>query len=265
MKNMIILSLAAVLILTFEGCKKSEVTSPPSQAGVEIKENSFPKNEGTNYKYYYLRTDSTGQSSGTRITYYKGESVISGPSYKIQIDSSNLNAVLQVDSSYFRTTTNGLYYFIDTTGFATSLEDSTLIQFLPFITIDNELLAYLFSLQVSKSWTVFKMNLNYPGWFPTTLVDVSADVIGEENITLDLIGGAVIKKALNIKYTMVLKTNPLLPTPRTFTANAWLVPEIGPAKWEGNGTLVNVFTGRGIDFADTASVVQQSLIDYEIK
>jgi hypothetical protein len=63
----------------------------------------------------------------------------------------NLNATLQVDTSYFRTTSAGIYYFIDTTGFAASITDSTLIPLIPFVTIDNELLAYSSPLQVGKS------------------------------------------------------------------------------------------------------------------
>ena len=266
MRKLIILSLAATLAIGYWGCKKSEENpAGSSESGITITDNTYPKNEGTYYKYAYDRTDSNGHSSGTRITYYKGDIIILGPTYKTQIDSSNLNATWQVDSLYFRTTAGGVYYFIDTTGFAASIEDPTLIQFLPFIAIDNELLAYSFPIQVGTLWPVFKMNLNYPGLPPTTLVDVSASVIGEEDINLGLISGIIIKKALIVKYTMVLKTNPLLPMPRTYTANAWLIPDVGPVKWEGSGTIVNVFTGVGIDFGDTTTVVSQSLIDYSIK
>jgi hypothetical protein len=52
---------------------------------------------------------------------------------------------------------------------------------------------------------------------------------------------------------------------QTFNAEAWIIQDIGSVKWEGNGTLVDVLTGVGIDFGDTTTVVNQSLIDYQIK
>jgi hypothetical protein len=64
---------------------------------------------------------------------------------------------------------------------------------------------------------------------------------------------------------MTLRLNPLSAVVQTFTADAWLVPDIGPAKWDGSGTIVNFFTGLGIDFADTTNVVKQSLTYYDIK
>jgi hypothetical protein len=260
MKKIILLSLAVLLSFGYWGCKKSESEGPTSPG---TSENYFPNNEGTNYKYSYVRNDSTGQHTGTRSTYYKGTVTISGTTYKIQIDSLNLSAALLVDTSYFRTTSAGTYYFIDTTGFAASITDSALIPLIPFVTIDNELLAYSFPLQAGKSWTVFKINLTSPIF--ATVIDVSALAVGKESITLNLQSGQTNKEAMKIKFTLTLHLNPLSPFVQTYTAFVWLVQDIGPAKWEGSGTLVNVFTGLGIDFADTTTVVSQSLIDYSIK
>lgn len=260
MKNIILLSLAAVLSLGYLGCKKTESEGPTSPGAAE---NYFPNNEGTNYKYSYTRIDSTGQHTGTRSTYYKGSIAISGTAYHIQIDSLSLSAALQIDSSYFRTTTAGAYYFIDTTGFAASITDSSLIPLIPFVKIDDELLAYSFPLQAGKNWPVFKITLTSP--IVATVVDVSALAVGTETITLNLQSGQTNKEAMKVKFTLTLRLNPLSPIVQTYIAYVWLVQDIGPAKWEGSGTLVNVFTGLGIDFADTTTVVQQSLIDYQIK
>jgi hypothetical protein len=260
-KKVVLLSLAAALALGYWGCKKSESQEP---TGPGMTENYFPNNDGTNYKYSYLRIDSTGLNPGTRSTFYKGNADISGTPYKIQIDSLILNSVLQsVDSTYFRTTSVGAYYYIDTTGFAASISDSSLIPLIPFVTIDKELLAYSFPLQTNKSWTVFKINLTSPVF--VTIVDVSALVVGQEMIVLSLPTGPTYKDAYKIKYTLTRRLNTQSPMFQTFTANVWLVQDIGPAKWEGSGTLVNIITGLGIDFGDTTTVVKESLIDYQIK
>ena len=260
MKKIILLSLAAALSFGYLGCKKSESEGPTSPGTTE---NYFPNSEGTNYKYSYSRTDSSGQVNGTRTTYYKGSITIKGTSYKVQIDSLVISSSPQVDSSYFRTTSAGTYFFIDTTGFAASITDSSLILLIPYVTIDNELLAYSFPLQAGKSWPVFKITLTSP--IVATIVDVSALVVGTESIALNLPSGLTNKDAVKIKFTLTLRLNPLSAVVQTYTAFVWLVQDIGPAKWEGCGTLVNVFTGLGIDFADTTTVVSQSLIDYNIK
>lgn len=261
MKNLLLFFIAAFFLFNNIGCKKSESDGPTATVTTE---NYFPNSEGTSYKYSYSRTDSSGQSSGTRITNYKGSTTIKGTLYKIQIDSLIISPALQVDSSYFRSTSTGVYYNIDTTGFAASITDSSLIPLIPFVIIDNELLAYSLPLQNGKTWPVLKITLTSPT--VVTVVDVSALAVGDTTIILNLESGQTSKAALKIRFTLTLRLDPFSPqSVRTFTADVCLIPEIGPAKWEGCGTLVNVFTGLGIDFADTATVVSQSLIDYSIK
>jgi hypothetical protein len=260
MKKIAILFFTLILILTLQNCKSSDSESPTAP---DTSNNYFPSTNGTNYKYSYSRTDSSGQTSGTRSTYYSGTEIKSGTTYKIQVDSIFLNSVLQVDRAFFRTSGSGVYYFIDTTGFAASITDPTLIPLIPFVQIDQELLGYSTPLESGKSWPVFKINLTSP--VVATVIDVSAVAEGVETISLNLPSGQTTKEAFKIKYTLSLRLNPFSGDVQTYTANAWLVEGIGPAKWDGCGTLVNVFTGLGIDFADTTTVVSQSLIDYTIK
>lgn len=262
MKKLFLFSIVTFFLLGYVGCKKSESGNPTAPGSTE---NYFPNNEGTSYKYSYSRTDSSGQSNGTRTTNYKGTVTIKGTAYKIQIDSLSIftSSTVQIDSSYFRSSAAGIYYYIDTTGFATSITDSSLIPLIPYVIIDNELLAYSLPLQSGKSWTVFRITLTSP--LVATVVDVSALAVGTEPITISLPSGSTNKDAIKIKYTMTLRLNPLSPAVQTYIAYAWLIQDVGPAKWEGCGTLVNVFTGLGIDFADTTTVVSQSLIGYTIK
>lgn len=259
MKKTILFSFL-ILLLLFAACKKTESNEPTSPTETE---NYFPNSENSFYKYSYSRVDSSGQSSGTRTTTYKGTATIKGTVYKIQIDSLIVNAQLETDTSYFRTTSSGVYYFIDTTGFASSITDSSLIPLIPYVTIDNELLGYLLPLSSGKTWPVFKITLTSP--ILVTVVDVSALVEGTEPISLNLASGLTSKEAVKVKFILTLRLNPLSALVQTYTANVWLVKDIGPAKWSGCGTLVNVFTGIGINFADTTTVVDQSLIDYSIK
>lgn len=259
MKKLFLFSIVTFFFLGYVGCKKSESGNPTAPGSTE---NYFPNNEGTSYKYSYSRTDSAGQRNGFRTTNYKSTITIKGTTYKIQIDSLSIYtpSSVQIDSSYFRSSGTGVYYYMDTTGFAASITDSSLIPLIPYVIIDNELLGYSLPLQSGKSWTVFRITLTSP--LVATVVDVSALVVGDEMIVLSLPIGPTYKDALKIKYTMTLRLNPLSPVVQTYIAHAWMVKDVGTAKWEGCGTLVNVFTGLGIDFADTTTVVSQSLVDY---
>lgn len=260
----IILSLVIVSsLLIYFGCKKSESSGTSPTDAIIITENSFPKNPGTNYKYSYNRFDSLGQTSGNRITFFDGNAIIQGTTYKIQIDSLIIGSIFETDSTYFRTSGAGLYYFVDTTGFAESITDSSLIPLIPYVVFDQELLSYSFPLSAGKNWTAFKVNLTYP--LQVTVIDVSASNVSQETITLNLSSGQTSKDALKIKFTLTLRLNPLSSVVQTYTAFAWLIPNVGVAKCEGNGALVNFLTGQGINLADTSTVVNQALVDYQIK
>lgn len=250
------------LTLQFWGCKKNE---PQNSIGPTPTENYFPNNEGTNYKYTYERIDSSGQTNGNRITYYLGNQTIGATPYRLQVDSLLTSSVSQVDTSFFRKTQfSGVYYYLDTLGFSATIKDSALASLIPFLLFDTEYLAYRNSMPVGIFWPVFKVNLNYGGTL-TTIVDVAAATESMETITLNLNTGQANKEALRIKYTMVLRSDSTQASTKSFFAKAWLVSNIGPVRWEGNEALVNVLTGSGLDLRDTAAVVKQSLIDYQIK
>lgn len=260
-KSIFVFVVSFILLVAYNGCKKVS----DSSTGPVPTENYFPSKEGTNYKFSYQRDSSGTVSNGERTTYYKGTKSFQNTLYQIQIDSLSLSTLVNVDSSYFRNSVSGIYYFLDTTGLAASIEDSTLLQFLPYLVVDKELLAYALPIQAGRAWTAFKINLNFTGLPVTSLVDLSAAAVGKETISLNLLSGTVNKEAMKIRFTLTLRINPLSNVTQTFTAYAWLVQDIGPAKWDGCGTIVNFFTGLGINFADTSVVVKQSLIDYQIK
>ncbi len=263
MRPKILWIMFAVSSIILTGCKKSEdkIVSPSTNE-IQITQNSYPKNEGTNYKYSYIRNDSTGQSSGTRILFYKGKTTIQGTPYKILIDSLQISSVPNVDTSFFRDTLSGIYYFVDTTGFAASVTDSSLITQMPYIVFDEELLTYSFPLLINRSWTVFKINHSGAA---TTIVDVSATVIDPpEEVMINLSSGQVNKLALKVKFTLTFRLNSSSPG-KNYIADCWLVPDIGNVKSEGNSALINFLMGLGVDFRDTSSTVTQNLIDYSIK
>ncbi len=102
------------------------------------------------------------------------------------------------------------------------------------------------------------------------LVSVDASYLGTENVALNLVSGAQTMSAAKIKYDLTL-TIPdpnnifATPTTRVFSANAWLVDNIGPVKWTGNSAILNAVIAGNVMLSDTTGSVSQSLIDYKLK
>jgi hypothetical protein len=242
------------LALLLNACNKNNITNPsvPNDTGY------FPNGDGTTYTYSIQKTDSNGTiSTGTRNTEYSGSSVKNGITYQVQIDSFNIVGAGDISLSYFRKTNDTLYYYLDTTGLAASIPDSLR----NYLSLDKEMKVLSFPVTENKSWSVFKLSAVYL-IFNVPVLSVECSYDGTEAVILHLNSGDVTKDAVKLKYTMSL-TIPNT-TSTTYTAYTWLVDGIGIVKWQGNSTILNAFTGGGVNLADTTSVITQSLISYNV-
>ena len=262
-RNMVFIIIVFMSALLFNACKSSSTTAPqtPTNSG-----NYFPNGEGNIYKYSVTKTDSTGNTnSGTRTTSYQGTTVLAGVTYQNQIDTVTFGNFSTIATSLFLESNSGVVYTIDTTGLSETIPDSIK----QYIQMDAGLKVFQFPFQDGQTWPVFNMSLKF-GAITFNLVSVSAYYQGMENVTLNLTSGTVTDNAAKIKYVLTLTvpdlTNPLAaPKTYSYTAYTWLVNNIGVVQMQGNGTIMDAFTGGGIHFSDTTSTVTQSLISYNIK
>ena len=236
MKSIISSLLVLVLIsLVISSCKKNDNSVSADNNNTD-NSNYFPSTVGSSYKYNFERTDSTNQqTTGTR-------------------DST-------VYTSYFRKSNNGIYYFLDTTGFSENLPPE-FISYLPYLKIDQELLLLPSSLQDGQTWPVFKVSLEQG--ISITVVDVEAKYLGKENVAVNLTSGTVTKPAAKIEYSFSI-INPITQAKQTVTADGWYAADIGAVKWEGNSLLLNAFTRGEISFSDSTSTGSENLVQYSIK
>ena len=252
-----------IIIFMFNACKDSG-TDPGPNGGTPVADSSyFPTTDGAYYKYNIERTDSNGTQTGTRSSFYNGTEVIGTTTYQVQIDSLLLTGQAEIiDSMYFRKSeiNSGIFYYLDTTGLASSVPGlDTLLQ---YITLDTEMRIMLFPVYNNSNWTVFKMNLNLPPLQPFNPVELKASFDGEETLNLNLNPPREVE-TVRLKFTLNVKTDPFQPT-RVYTAFGWVASGIGFVKWQGNGTIVGVFTGNGVDFDDTTSVYTQSITHFNL-
>ncbi len=269
-KIVILLGIGGLLLLA--SCSKSD--NPTDNGGNNNADttNYYPNKTGNYYKYSVESTDSTGtKSTGTRSATYTGTKVILGTEYQIQVDSTTLANVSTSNESYFResqpTATDpnyGVYVYLDTSGISEFIPDSLL----SYLKISNEMILYSFPLTSGKTWPVFNVKLDF-GLIAIQLVSVDASYIGDENVTLNLASGSKTMSAAKIKFDLTLTIpdpNNITgtPTKQIFSANAWLVKNIGPVKWTGNATILNAIVSGDIQLADTTGTLSQSLIDYKV-
>ena len=261
-KTVLVITGLFLSALLFNACK-SNSTSPQTNT---TSGNYFPNSDGTYYKYSVVRTDSTGaQESGTRSTTYSGTTLYGSTTYQNEIDTISFGNLTTTSTTLFVKNSNGVYFAIDTTGLSATIPDSLK----QYIQLDAQITAFQFPFQDGGSWPVFSLSLKL-GNLTFNLVKVMAYYKGTEQLPLNLSSGTVTKTAAKIQYILTLSipnlSNPFAPpTTSNFTAYAWLVDNVGVAQMQGNGTILDAFSGGGINFSDTTSTVTQSLINYNIK
>jgi hypothetical protein len=261
-KNLILFVLLIGAVCFINSCKKnSSSTENPTTGTVVADASYYPAGDGTYYKYNVDKTDSDGtQSTGERTTHYTGTQLIANATYQIQVDSINISGIATTSLSYFRKSDTGVFFFLDTTGLVTSTPG--LIPYLQYLTFDSEMKLLILPVSDNSSWSVFKMTINATG-FSFSPVEVTTAYDGKETLTLNLNSGNVDVETVRLKFNLKVQTDISKP-PQSYSAYCWLAKDIGFVKWEGNGTIIGAFTGNGIDFADTSSVVVQTLAEYII-
>lgn len=264
MKSKMVLVLSLFLIaVMFNACKKN--TTEPS-TGV-VSGNYFPNGDGTYYKYNVQTTDSAGNTyQGTRTTTYSGTANYGGSVFQRQIDSLNILGVNSSFVSLFQKSDAEVDYALDTTGISNFIPDSLM----QYIQIDAAFKLLEFPFKDGLTWPVFNLNFKLGNLPSINIIKITANYLGMESTTLNLTSGSVTQDAAKVQYNLVITipdlNNPLA-TPQTYnyTADAWLVDNIGIVKWQGNAAIIGAFTGTSIDLADTTSTVTQNIVSYSVK
>lgn len=263
MKNKILLfAVVASTVILLNSCKSSNSVNANAAVGTSI---YFPNGDGSSYKYDVQSSNSTGSATGTRSTTYSGTSVIGGVTFQKELDTLAYSIGVHAAVSYFKVSDLGVDYFLDTTGLSASIPDS-LIKYLSF---SSTLKAFQFPFQSGQTWDVFDMALKI-GVLSVPVINVTASYLGTQPLTLTLNGTQSTYTAAQVNYVLTLTipntSNPLAtPTKTTYSAQAWLVQNIGIVKWQGSGAVFSAFSGNGVSLGDTTTTVTQTLVSYSLK
>ena len=193
-----------VTVLLFS-CTSKEPTAPPSMQVPDY----FPNSDGTNYHYTITETDSTGiLRTGTRYVLYDGDTLNNGTSYKFQKDSIQMGTEIEERISNFRKSEAGVFYFIDTSGFAAALPDTLRNR----MTVTSEMQTLLLLLAEGSFWQVFKVTIALQPGITYAPYRITANYVKEEIVLLHLVGGDLNVTAQKIKYDLEFRLDPEEPS-----------------------------------------------------
>jgi hypothetical protein len=259
MKNLAVKILIILLALfLFYSCMNDKYVNPDYQTE---NGNYFPNTEGSCYKYEIFRSDSNNSiQDGNRVITYNGDSLIQRTRYQIQLDSVESSTQTISSVSYFRTTSTGVFYFVDTTGISSLLPDSLLRS----IDLQTEMRLFLFPFIRGNSWTVYRVSYNVSSQFGYNIINFSAKYFNDEVLQLNLNG---IEKTLNtkkVKYLLSIQTDPNS-SPQNYETNIWVADNIGIVKMQGSTVILGIFSGGGIGLSNVTGEITQNLVENNIK
>lgn len=244
-----------VLVILFS-CTSNEPTAPQSGQVHDY----FPNNDGTTYLFTITESDSTGiLQTGSRYVIYNSDTLLNGTSYKFQKDSVIMGNEIGERIYNFRKSETGVFYFIDTSGFAAVLPDSLSGR----MTITSEMQTLLLLLAEGSFWQVFKVTIALQPGITYAPYRITASFVKTEKVLLHLINGDINVAAQKIKYDLEYRLDPEEPSQK-FTAFSWVADKIGLIKMDGNAIVVNSILLGEVNLADSSKIVTQDLIDYNI-
>ncbi|MAT58907.1 MAG: hypothetical protein CMF23_13115 [Ignavibacteriae bacterium] len=283
--NKIKIALLLIISLMLASCGGSDDPVTPNPDDVSEITSYYPGNIGSTFTF---NTDTALVNTnfsqvGTRVSTFESTVNKNSIEYILQKNISTIaNNSIETELN-FRRGENGLYIYIDTTGFSSALDelltDSLIVSVVSGFEIDPEINIFSLPLFSGKEWSAFKFNvlINFLGvQIPITVIEVKGTYEGKESIVVPALNNSV--ESEKIKYTLIFSlpdpenpinfTNPQNPInliSREFYGYGWYTKDVGLTKLEGSAFLINSINGNGIDLADTTAIVRETLVSYDLK
>ncbi len=252
MKKIFYLIIASIIIINFS-CKDNVIVDPP-----QANKDYFPSKIGSKFTYS-LVVDTNLSLSGARISDVTSLTSISGTEYFIQIDSVIIERTLSIDTSYFRKSNSGVFYYTDTTGLNEFIPDSLS----NLLRIDNESRLLFFPIQINQTWPVYQIDITLGGVPFFSPVKTSAKVLEVLQLTIANRDSQYTINAYKIEYKLEIQIDPQGPVERFF-AYGYLAENIGFVKWEGEAFVLNLLRGGRLDLNSTSGFILEELRSYFI-
>lgn len=252
MKNILSLLVAGILLAGIS-CKDNDIINPP----IDNKD-YFPAKVGAKY-IYNLTIDTSLVLNGARIYDVINTTTISGTEYFVQIDSVIIEMALTLDTTFFRKSNTGTFYFVDTTGLGILVPDSLR----NLLKVDTESRLLFFPLQLNQTWPVYQIDITVGGIPIFSPVKTSAKVLGIQQLTVSFRGSQQTIDVYKIEYKLEVQLDPQAPA-ENFYAYGYIAENIGFVKWEGESFVLNLIRGGRLDLSFPSGFYTEVLNNYFI-
>lgn len=252
MKKIFYLITATILLISIS-CKDNIIVDPGQN-----NKDYFPAKVGSKFTYS-LMIDSSFILNGARISDVTSTSTIAGTEYFVQVDSVIIERALSLDTSYFRKSNTGVFYYTDTTGLGSLIPDSLRNA----LRIDNESRLLFFPLQLNQTWPVYQIDITVGGVPVFSPLKTSAKVLEALQLTLALRDTQYTIDVYKIEYKLEIQLDPQGSVERFF-AYGYVAENIGFVKWEGEAFVLSLIRGGRIDLSSTSGFIKEELINYFI-
>lgn len=251
-----IFALVVFATILFLSCKENQTTTPP----VEDIE-TFPSKAGTSYSYN-VKFGISNPINGIRKSRIISQSVSKqfldkSVIYQPQIDSILYQGTVLVDTTYFRKSSSGVFYFIDTTGFSQLVPDTLR----NLLAIDTESRALFFPLSLNQTWPVYQVDVKIAGIPVFSPIKTYAKVV--DSYKMDFVSRNSTKtfNVYKIEYNLDIQLSPESQVERQ-TVVAHFAVGLGFIKWDGQSAVTNIV--KGTTFTYPSEVILEELTTYHI-
>ncbi|WP_337865117.1 hypothetical protein [Ignavibacterium sp.] len=244
-----------IILLILVSCKENSVVNPPS-GNLDF----FPAKAEAKYSFNFYYVLNPGLN-GTKFISIGNLNNINGTEYFAETDSSIFERTITVDTTFFRKSKTGVFYFIDTTGVSEFIPDSIRNS----LSIDTESRLLFFPLTINQTWPVYQVDVTFSGVPVYSIIKISAKVIDSYLLTKTFRDSSITKLVNKIQYDMDVQLSPTSPK-ETFTAFGYTMDGIGFIKWEGDTLVLDLIRGGRLNFTGTitSSTVVEELTNYFI-
>ncbi len=254
-KNLCLITFVIMILISVSCSEKKLPTSPV----MEIE--TFPSVAGTSYIYVLTFGQSnsiTGMKKSiifSKVNNNPNDGLVS--IYQPQLDSVIYQGNTLVDTSYFRKTSSGVFYFIDTTGISQLVPDTLR----SLLAVDTESRALFFPLSINQTWPVYQIDIKIGGLPIFSPLKAYGKVLESNKVEFVLRNSKIISDVFKIEYNLEIQLSPEGQVEKQ-TAIAYFAVGIGFIKWEGNSSVANLVRGSSLVYPNDN--VLEELTSYNI-
>jgi hypothetical protein len=184
MKKSLIYLVISLFLIFASGCDKED-DGPSDPNDGSSAEQYYPGKVGSTFNYQGTTTDSSGSYAYSRDATYASQQTQGSNTYIVQSNVITSGPETITGEFLFRTSTNGLYIFVDASGLEDLLDSIDTGGIELTITADPEVRMLAYPFASNTSWDAFSINVSaYSGLVTIEILNLKGYHRGQETVSV---------------------------------------------------------------------------------